>query len=178
MIVNADLRSAEVIRRVRGIDYPSVAEIGVYEGDMSRRLLYRLNLHLLMVDPWGTIESSDDDKYRAQSDEDWEAVMNKALSGVSWAADRVRVFHGSSKDAAETFDEKFDLVFIDGDHGYDAVSSDIEYWWPKIAEGGWLGGHDYRTDMDIGVIEAVNDWADENIIQIELGENYTWWARK
>ena len=60
MIVNADLRSAEVIRRVRGIDYPSVAEIGVYEGDMSRRLLYRLNLHLLMVDPWGTIESSDD----------------------------------------------------------------------------------------------------------------------
>lgn len=178
-MVNADLRSAEVIRRLRGIDYPSVAEIGVYEGEMSRRLLYRLNLHLLMVDAW------DADAYIGKSDpmstmteEQWAKVEGKAIANVSWAADRVRIFAGTSQDAAEHYtDDKFDLVFIDGDHSEAATAADIEAWWPKVADGGWLGGHDYGRP-EFGVTEAVNDFAEVSGATVELGQNYTWWVRK
>lgn len=120
-MVNADLRSAEIIRRLVNIDFPSVAEVGVFRGDVSRRLLYRLNLHLLMVDPW---DATTEESGSAQRD---------AINAVSWASDRVRVFHGTSKDAAESMDEHFDMVFIG-----DAIE-DIELWWGKVAGGGYIG---------------------------------------
>jgi predicted O-methyltransferase YrrM len=37
-----------------------------------------------------------------------------------------------------------DLVFIDADHGYDAVRQDLLSWAPKIAPGGVLAFHDSR----------------------------------
>lgn len=183
MIVNADIRSAEAIKRLIGIDYPSVAEIGCFKGDMSRRLLYRLGLHLMMVDPWGGIESSEEylasgDPMASMTKDEWQKVMHEAYNNVQWAEDRVRVFQGSSVQAANELDERFDMVFIDGDHSYKATSEDIEAWWPKLAGGGWLGGHDYRTDKNFGVIQAVNEFAEENDLELELGGNYTWWIHK
>ncbi len=181
-MIAVDERAQEIIKRVAGIDFPSVVEVGVFDGRLSRRLLYRLNLHLLMVDPWGTAASSDDAKYATgygvETAEDWAKVMQTAQENVQWAADRVRMYQGTSEEAAQEFQEQFDLVFLDGDHGYEAVSNDIRAWWPKIAPGGWIGGHDYRSDMDVGVIEAVEDWADEAMVDVHMGKNHTWWVRK
>lgn len=55
----------------------------------------------------------------------------------------VRPIMMTSRDAAEIFPDRFlDLVFIDGDHSYDAVREDILLWRPKVREGGILCGHD------------------------------------
>jgi predicted O-methyltransferase YrrM len=35
------------------------------------------------------------------------------------------------------------LLFIDGDHRYDAVKADTEAWLPHVAPGGWVCFHDY-----------------------------------
>ena len=50
-----------------------------------------------------------------------------------------------------------DLVYIDAAHDYDSVKQDILTWLPKIKKGGFIAGHDYRYDPNIGVYEAVND---------------------
>lgn len=181
-MVNADFRSAEVIKRLVGIDYPSVAEVGVFRGDMSRRLLYRLNLHLLMVDAWGEFDS---ESYRESGDdkafiskEDWEKVKYDALSNTEFASNRVRAYQGTSLEAAKEFEtEKFDLVFLDAAHDYENVDKDIEAWWPLVADGGWLGGHDYGRP-EFGVTEAVGDFAEETGKTVELGQNYTWFVQK
>jgi hypothetical protein len=180
MLKNSDFRSAEVIKRVAHIDYPSVAEIGVWRGHMSRRLLYRLNLHLVLVDPWGEINTNNDDYYEREFDgQNWDEIKQQAIKNVAWAADRVRVYQGTSEGASEYFDEKFDVVFIDADHTYEACAKDIGLWWPKVADGGYLGGHDYRTDKEgFGVIEAVNEFAEETGLEVVLGENYTWFIKK
>lgn len=180
MLKGADDRSAAVIKRLAHLDVPSVAEVGVWRGGMSRRMLYRLNLHLLMVDPWGDVPSNNDDYYEQEfNGQDWAEIRQQAIDNVSWAKDRVRIFHGTSEGAAGYFDEKFDLVFIDADHAYDAVVKDIALWWPKVAEGGYLSGHDYREDKDgFGVVEAVNEFAEEHGLTVDLGENYTWFIRK
>lgn len=49
-----------------------------------------------------------------------------------------------------------DFVFIDAGHSYEAVRQDITDWLPKVAPGGWFGGHDYHKAHP-GVIRAVGE---------------------
>lgn len=71
----------------------------------------------------------------------------------------VRMIRRRSPEAAGLFEnESLDLVYIDGDHGYDSVSADIRAWFPKIRPGGWISGHDWTTYAPfIQVIPAVTD---------------------
>jgi len=48
-----------------------------------------------------------------------------------------------SKEAANLFkDRSIDFVWIDGDHRYSGCIGDIRAWWPKLKDGGWMGGDD------------------------------------
>lgn len=38
--------------------------------------------------------------------------------------------------------QRFDFVFIDGDHRYSAVTEDAGIWWPMVAPGGVMAFHD------------------------------------
>lgn len=53
-------------------------------------------------------------------------------------------------------DNSLDIVFIDGEHTYEAVRADIKAWLPKLKKGGILCGHDYQVET-MGVIHAVHD---------------------
>lgn len=55
--------------------------------------------------------------------------------------------------------DKFDLVFIDGDHEYEAVKLDIAFAVEHLNEGGKVAFHDYRSPVDPGVTRAVDEWA-------------------
>lgn len=60
-----------------------------------------------------------------------------------------------SDEASERFSEdSVDFVYLDGDHSYEGVTSDIRAWKPKLKSGGWMGGHDYDLDS---VESAVHD---------------------
>lgn len=52
-------------------------------------------------------------------------------------------------------DKSLDFVFIDADHSYGAVKSDIAAWYPKVREGGIIAGHDYTEPC--GVKQAVDE---------------------
>ena len=69
--------------------------------------------------------------------------------------DNIKKIKNSSKNASELFeDECLDMVYIDADHNYSSVKSDIEYWFPKVKTGGFLAGHDFWLD---GVKRAVHE---------------------
>jgi SAM-dependent methyltransferase len=67
--------------------------------------------------------------------------------------DRVKA-HSS---LAELNGETFDLVFIDGDHSYEAVRSDIKEARGRLMPGGVVAFHDYRSPSDPGVTRAVDE---------------------
>ena len=63
----------------------------------------------------------------------------------------------SSLDAHTSFDEEsLDMVFIDSEHGYDQTKAEIEFWYPKLKEGGVICGDDYHPTF-AGLIDAVDE---------------------
>ena len=60
-------------------------------------------------------------------------------------ADVVEPLVMTSVEAARLLDGPLELLFIDGDHSYEAVRLDAELWLPKLVEGGIVMFHDVGT---------------------------------
>jgi hypothetical protein len=68
--------------------------------------------------------------------------------------------------AAEQFaDGSVDRVWLDGDHSTAGLLADLEAWWPKLAPGGELGGHDFGF---FGVTPAVEQFAQRRGLPIQV----------
>ena len=50
-------------------------------------------------------------------------------------------------------------VWIDADHTYAGTLAMLNAWWPTVAPGGLIGGHDYMNAKWPGVRQAVDEWA-------------------
>jgi predicted O-methyltransferase YrrM len=68
-----------------------------------------------------------------------ELEQNLAQSGV---AHLVVPIVNASHNAASTFTETPGVVFVDGSHLPEAVRTDLDDWFPKLADGGVLALHD------------------------------------
>jgi predicted O-methyltransferase YrrM len=64
---------------------------------------------------------------------------------------RVHIVQGLSGAVLPGLAEKFDLIFIDGDHQHGAVLADVRMALEHLAEGGILACHDYGEDTCPGV---------------------------
>jgi hypothetical protein len=85
-----------------------------------------------------------------------------------------------SLEAAHTFeDASLGLAFIDADHSHIAVASDIAAWWPKVAPGGFLCGHDHDREHP-GVMRAVHEFVGRTGFAVDLsgGRWPVWRCRK
>lgn len=97
---------------------------------------------------------------------------NLAGLGVSHVA---RVLRSTSVEAARQFaDEGCNVVFIDAAHDFASVLTDVAEWWPKIAPGGVMCGHDIERDS---VRDAVAEHCrTHGLIHTVIGE--CWWLEK
>ena len=50
------------------------------------------------------------------------------------------------------------FIYIDADHSYKGISADLQAWYPHLAPGGIIGGHDYNPRWE-GVVRAANEFA-------------------
>ena len=85
-------------------------------------------------------------------------LSNLEVYGVR---DRVQIIQGLSFEAlpllAET-GQRFDLVWIDGDHEAPSVAHDVEWARKLLRPGGTLACHDYGEDTCPGVRQALDAW--------------------
>lgn len=181
-----DMRAREILSRISHLQNPVGVEVGVFAGDLSKRLLgAKKDLKLYMVDPW--IEFGSDSEYARTGDFhgnlsqlQQDECLALASGSVAFAGDRARIIRNYSIPAAATFpDGLLDFAFIDADHTYDAVKADLAAWYPKIKQGGLISGHDYNHPdfPEWGVKRAVDEFAATNGLTIETGDNYTWFAK-
>jgi len=75
----------------------------------------------------------------------------------------------SAEAALQVPDGSCGLVFLDGSHDEAAVAADLEVWWPKIAPGGLLAGHDYEPTKHPGLVAAVQAFAGRRAVPVERG---------
>jgi len=114
------------------------------------------------------------DSYGGITEEDQKFIgFKKKFEPI---ANRLRWHIKTSLQAAGDFgNASLDFVYIDANHQYESVVSDINAWWPKVKMGGALCGHDYFTFG--GVKQAVDEWAKENNIYV-FSTRPDWWVFK
>lgn len=123
-------------------------EVGVWRGDLARAQLRPPSAHTLhLVDPWA---SSGEPVSRAvelrHANASVHARNRAAVEALRDALPpgRVVLHVNTSLAAAGTFAlRSVDYVYLDGDHRREAAARDLEAWWPALAPGGVLVGHDY-----------------------------------
>lgn len=137
----------------------SGVEIGVHVGSTSRKLLAAFpQLNLYMVDPWAVYPPYhpyflSGDSLSRRTEEEQDAYYHAANRNTQQFQNRRTILRLTSEKAAERLQgRQFSFVFIDGDHTYEAVSRDIELWWPKIAPPGETLV--YAAGNEIGGIEG------------------------
>ena len=69
-------------------------------------------------------------------------LANLARNGLSDVVDPLVM---TSEEAAAHITGPVELLFIDGDHSYEAVRRDAELWLPRLIEGGTVMFHDVAT---------------------------------
>jgi uncharacterized Rossmann fold enzyme len=179
IVTEADLRATAINERIKDISNPVGVEVGVFTGELSRRLLKRDDLTLYMVDSWiahdPESEYGKNDFHGKLSEMEQERYYQHTKLVTSFAGSRAKVIRKSSLEASSHFaDQSLDFVFLDADHSYESVKKDIEAWLPKIKSGGWISGHDYDNIAwpTWGVKKAVDELG-----KPELGLNFTWFIQ-
>jgi SAM-dependent methyltransferase len=150
------------------------AEIGVWEGDFSRRMLDRTRpakLHL--IDPWRYEQdiTYKDSLYGGQiggSQAHLDAVYARVCKrfAAEVATGQVLIHRGDSHTVCEQFeDEYFDWIYIDGNHLYEFATRDLRMYHRKVKPGGLLTGDDYAEGgwWQGGVKKAVDEFVAEGL---------------
>jgi predicted O-methyltransferase YrrM len=146
----------ELLKEMNILVHNVGVEVGVLDGGTSWYLLQNLpSLRLISVDP-----------YKAYVEYD-QARMNQAeysaFQRLSPFGERsIRIKEDSVTASRFIEDGCLDFVFIDGDHSYEGVKSDIAAWYNKVRPGGLFCGHDYSWP---GVNRAVHEFAEEHKLE-------------
>jgi len=120
----------------------SIVEIGTYEGRSTFSLLSGCKGLVYSVDFY-------DKKFASNK------ILMHMIGNIGHFKN-FRFLKMSSEEAVNCFaDASVDMVFIDADHVYDSVKSDIERWMPKTKK--LICGHDYGDPDWTGVKIAVDE---------------------
>jgi predicted O-methyltransferase YrrM len=168
MSIETHANRQAVVDLASSIGAKTVVEIGVRRGRLSILLVQVPTLErLYLIDTW-----ADDEPFN-KNDPDKTKVKKNARSVKRWARSQpnVTVLHMSSSQAVEEFaDGSIDFVYLDGDHSFAGVTSDIRHYVPKLRKGGIISGDDYN-------LPTVSKVVDELIPNRNLILNSRiWWA--
>ncbi|MEZ5437929.1 MAG: class I SAM-dependent methyltransferase [Lysobacteraceae bacterium] len=120
-----------------------VAEIGVYRGQFSARMLAAVPSlqRYFLIDPWRQL--SNWNKPANTDDMAFEGHYRHALNTTEFAAEKRTVLRGLTSEVVDEIpDSSLDLVYIDGDHTLRGISIDLISSFPKVRDGGWIVGDD------------------------------------
>lgn len=133
------------------------AEIGVERGRNSENILNELNIEkLYLIDIWVNYEGI----YIVWSEMNYNQVLRKFKNDK-----RVEMIKDFSEVAVNNIeDNSLDFVYIDANHNFEYVYQDINLWFPKVKEGGVIGGHDVCIS---GVLQAVKEFCSKKNIKFQ-----------
>ena len=147
-VAGADSREEFWVRFLHGHAVEDVAEVGVLRGQFAERVLQQVPSirSYRMVDPWRHLD--DWNKPANRDDDAFEQVYREAMQRTQFAADRREVLRGKTSEVADRMaDGSLDFAYIDADHTLRGITIGLALMFPKIRDGGWLGGDDFSPSI-------------------------------
>jgi len=171
-------------------DVRILAEVGVQSGDTTCRLLSSVpSIELYYaIDPWFFYDGFEKsifeihDGYRPLievnqqgMDKNYNEFIKRISTFKNEIRNKIKIIKEMSVDARNHIEDgELDLCFIDANHSYEFVRSDIDCWLPKIKKGGILAGHDYGLP-GAGINKAVDECFNRD--ELFTGDDMTWWVK-
>lgn len=113
------------------------------------------------VDTWqGSPSDLTGDQAKLAIEEEGEnAVYKRFIANIGPRHNKtIFAWQGTSEEMAKkAWPKKFDLIFIDAEHTYEALKAQILEWWPHLAADGVMCGHDFLVHGYDGVGDAVRE---------------------
>lgn len=142
------------------LGYKVGAEVGVFRARNARQMFRDIpRLKLYGIEAYADQPYSTRHKTTPRYDKNREIVTNRMKN-----RDFKMIEKFSEEAVQDIHYDSLDFVYIDGDHSYDYVMTDIILWNRRVRSGGIVSGHDYTlpTDYkhayDVNVKEAVDDY--------------------
>ena len=157
------------------------AEIGVWQGEYSEQIIKNSNpKELYLIDKWDVQELKTEayaEYYRNfTKTEEFVNVYNSVIDKFS-TYEEVKLIRNDSVLASYDFDDQFfDWVYIDADHSYQGVTNDLNAYYGKVKDGGYICGHDWNNPEDEGVNYAVLDFVESKNVQFVGVTNEANWS--
>jgi len=138
----------------------TIVEIGSWKGRSTHALLSGCSGAVWAIDHW--LGSKNEPELKKEvSEHDIFEIFKLNVGHFK----NLKIIRADSIEAAKQFGEKsIDMVFIDGDHGYEEVKGDIAAWFPKTKK--IICGHDYdwpSVRQAVGEIFGIPDIFCESI---------------
>lgn len=150
-------------------------EIGVWRGEFSRRILDILEPETLcLIDPWKSFDDHDESAFSGrEEDEKMDEIADSVaqMFATEIKAKQVVVMREMSQDALMKFkDNTINFAYVDGDHSYDGVKSDLAALMPKMMHGGIMAFDDYhrRGWWGDAVLRAIHEFIGAHPTEIRI----------
>ena len=162
----------------------SILEIGVHKGDFSLQILKKFKpQRLILVDPWiykldeiyksslygGSIQ---EEKGQLIQNQYYQNLKNTLKNEIQIG--KVEIIRKKSSEAFKQLKEKFDMIYIDGNHLYDFVLEDLTNSLEKINNNGLIVCDDYKHKgwWNDGVTKAIDNLEKNKKIKIIHEHNF------
>ena len=99
-----------------------------------------------MIDPWRHLD--DWNKPANKDDDVFQRYYKESLDKTrDWSAKRVVLRGTTTEVSAKLPDAGLDFAYIDGDHTLRGITIDLTRLYPKVRDGGWIGGDDFAESI-------------------------------
>jgi hypothetical protein len=146
----------------------TIAELGVFRGEFAKQILDICQPEtLVLIDNWGGQKQgsgdADGNNYAIYNSEElYQHVLNE-LKDIK----NIKIIREMSTVLESFPDNHFDAIYIDADHSYAGVKTDLLNANKKVKNGGYILGHDYNQNMEkaktvytFGVKQAVDEFCE------------------
>ena len=145
-----------------------IAEIGVFKGEFSKFIFENLKpKELFLVDLFEGYAGSGDKDGNNMQFTNLETEHSRLIEYFKENKNVYIIKENSKNFISSLRDGSLDLIYIDGDHDYSGVKSDLMLSYDKIKNGGYICGHDYVSPVFDGVVRAVNEFCIDKDLKID-----------
>ena len=146
----------------------NVAELGVYKGKFARYInKYFPERMLYLFDTFEGFDNRDVAKEKQENfssgEQDFSDTSVTAVLNLMPFPEKCQAVKGFFPESAAGIEDQFVFVSLDADL-YEPIYSGLQFFYPRLAKGGYIFIHDYNNDLYKGAAKAVRQFcAEQNI---------------